>query len=403
MIGSATPRGVSGQRASCVEVWWRPPHLERHVSDYGDSLDDGEAAFKGWISRQLHGDSHFGSRYEVIKPGPKVMKTVMITNYGDKSTGELMKRKLRFRTFEKDKSGSWNFDDPDPKTTWWCENAEIDRLLAFLHSEVTETECYRILDTESPDGIVLTLLHNGDISPETLAEALVRHVDLRQLVTQLAASDKGISAAQAAVVVKRKHLIATLRKMIQDPSTTETDVQRVIQAAHWVFGGRYVGVADRRNLMPLDQHDIPLLGADGTLHIVELKSPNVPKLVRRHRNHWIVGDDVHEAVSQAMNYIRSFDELGASASTNYRNEYGHDYDMRRVFATVVIGHPDHVQETNRNGTVLTERTVCQTIRSYNAHLSRVEVMTYKDLVDAAERALAFEEGTTRAPIPNASG
>lgn len=116
------------------------------MSDYGDSLDDDEAAFKGWISRQLHGDSHFGSRYEVIKPGPKVMKTVMITNYGDKSTGELMKRKLRFRTFEKDKSGSWNFDDPDPKTTWWCENAEIDRLLAFLYSEVTETECYRILD-----------------------------------------------------------------------------------------------------------------------------------------------------------------------------------------------------------------------------------------------------------------
>ena len=362
------------------------------MSDHGGSLSDGEAAFKDWIDRQLHNDSYFGSRYEVIKPGPRAMKTVVMTNYGDKSTGELIRRKLRFRTFERDESGSWNFDNPDSKTTWWCENAEIDRLVAFLHSEIAAAEHYRLVDTESPDGIVLNLLRRGDISPETLAKALVRHGDLRQLVTQLAASDEGISVAQAAVLVKRKHLIATLREMVQNPSTTETDVQRVVQDACWIFGGRYVGVAER-HLMPLDQHDILLLGADGTLHIVELKGPNVPKLVRRHRNHLIVGSDVHEAVSQAMNYIRTFDENGASASTNYRNEYGHDYDMRRVFATVVIGHPDYVRETDKNGSVLTERTISQTIRSYNAHLSRIEVMTYKDLVDTAERALAFEEKT----------
>jgi predicted double-glycine peptidase len=36
-----------------------------------------------------------------------------------------------------------------------------------------------------------------------------------------------------------------------------------------------------------------------------------------------------------------------------------------------------------------------TIRSYNAHLSRVEVRTYKDLIDSAERALNFENESTR--------
>lgn len=34
--------------------------------------------------------------------------------------------------------------------------------------------------------------------------------------------------------------------------------------------------------------------------------------------------------------------------------------------------------------------VVQTIRSYNAHLSRIQVVTYSELLDSAERALQFE-------------
>ena len=33
----------------------------------------------------------------------------------------------------------------------------------------------------------------------------------------------------------------------------------------------------------------------------------------------------------------------------------------------------------------------QTLRSYNAHLSRVQVITYAALLDEAERALVFED------------
>jgi hypothetical protein len=181
-----------------------------------------------------------------------------------------------------------------------------------------------------------------------------------------------------------------LQSVIKDPAKTETDVHRLIEDAYWIFGGRYVGV-EKRNLMSLDEHDILLLGADQTLHIVELKGPNIPQLVRLHRNHWIVGKAVHEAVGQAMNYMRAFDERGATETTYYKNELGREYDMRRVFATVVIGHPTHVRATGKDSKVVHERIIQQTIRSYNAHLSRIEVMTYKDLADTAERALTFED------------
>ena len=49
--------------------------------------------------------------------------------------------------------------------------------------------------------------------------------------------------------------------------------------------------------------------------------------------------------------------------------------------------------------VADERTIQQTIRSYNAHLSRIEVVTYKDLADTAERALAFEDEAMLASLP----
>jgi hypothetical protein len=222
-----------------------------------------------------------------------------------------------------------------------------------------------------------------------LTEALLRFGDEGELASSLAASATGLSAAQAAVIAKRRRLIAALQSLITDPATTETDIQGLIGKAYWIFGGRYVGVA-RRNLMSLDEHDIPLLGADDTLHIVELKGSNISKLVRPHRNHWIVGDDVHEAVGQAMNYIRAFDELGSSQSRYLEDELGQMYDMRRVFATVVMGHPNHVKTTGKDFRVADKRTIQQTIRSYNAHLSRIEVMTYKDLADMAERALTFE-------------
>ncbi len=353
---------------------------------------DAELDFRIWVNRQPQGTGQLGTSGAVIKPGPLVRKTVTRSNYGDDITGEIRKRDLRFRAHERRRDGQpgWDYDEADPKTSWWCENEEIDRLLAFLHTDVAESGRYRVVDTQSPTAALLKLLSSTDVDLEALADALVRHGDVGELVGLLAASDAGLSAAEVAVVARRRELVAQLQQLIQQPGTTETDVQKLIGDAYWMFGGRYVGVAERRNLVPLDEHDIPLLGADGTLHIVELKGPNIPRLVRKHRNHWIVGNEVHEAVSQALNYLRFVDELGASLNTVYRNELGRDYDMSRVFATVVIGHPRHATGAD-------EKRVQQALRAYNAHLSRLEVITYKDLADSAERALAFEEEARRQP------
>jgi hypothetical protein len=117
--------------------------------------------------------------------------------------------------------------------------------------------------------------------------------------------------------------------------------------------------------------------------------------VNVYRNHWIVGPAVHEATAQAMNYLRSLDEHGPGLSTMYRNELGQSYDMSRVFATVVIGHLDHHRphEVPRD-------VVARTLRQYNAGINRVEVITYDQLAETAERALAFEhDSNDNSPPP----
>jgi hypothetical protein len=61
-----------------------------------------------------------------------------------------------------------------------------------------------------------------------------------------------------------------------------------------------------------------------------------------------------------------------------RDELG--LDCRRAFATVVIGHSMHCGDYSRVD-------VSEALRIYNSHLSRIEVVTYEDLLAGAERAL----------------
>lgn len=124
-----------------------------------------------------------------------------------------------------------------------------------------------------------------------------------------------------------------------------------------------------------DQFDVPLVTADGSLHLVELKRADAAPIVRKHHSHWIVGGPVHEAVSQTQNYLRSLDE----DRHRIKSEFG--VDPRRLHATVVIGHID--QENSQ----VPMETIYETLRTYNSHMTRITVMTYDQLVVNARNAL----------------
>lgn len=221
------------------------------------------------------------------------------------------------------------------------------------------------------------------VDPVTFGQMLAGRDDLGKVVLGITSTPEGLSAAEAAVIHHRRRLVSRLRALALADDTNETKMHEALGTNYWIFGGQYTGIA-KRSLMQLDQHDVPLVCADNSLHVVELKGPE-NKIVRKYRGHLIVATEVHEAVSQCMNYIRSFDDMGATLQTVHHNELGLGHDYRRVRATVVIGHQDRGLPDG-----MTREQVDQTIRSYNAHLSRVQVLTWDDLLESAERALTFE-------------
>lgn len=192
----------------------------------------------------------------------------------------------------------------------------------------------------------------------------------------LAADPDGQMILRASQLQQRSARLASLRKVVEDRTATEPDLQQELKGQHWIFGGRFVGEAERRRLVPGSEVDLPLIRGDGSLHIVELKrsmSLQGP-LVKRYRGAWVPTAKVHDAVGQAVNYLVRLDEN----RQQILDEFG--IETRRASAVVLIGHPG-VQPD------VPEREINEAFRTFNTHINRVEVITYKELIDNASRSL----------------
>lgn len=88
---------------------------------------------------------------------------------------------------------------------------------------------------------------------------------------------------------------------------------------------------------------------------------------------------------QAANYLRTADEEALALQTLAAEELGIDIRLRRAFATVVVGHKDHVRADD-----IPDGQLELALRTYNAQLSRVQVVTYDQLIDTALRSLSFD-------------
>jgi hypothetical protein len=182
-------------------------------------------------------------------------------------------------------------------------------------------------------------------SAEALGQDLASRTDVDAVLTGLTSQPSGLIAAEAAVIRRRRALIAELRKLAVKADSTESDMQKILEKRHWIFGGQYTGIAERRDLMPMQQHDIPLVAADLSLTIAELKSPGAALTYRPRKNHLVVSKAVNDAVGQCMNYLRTLDEMGLALRTLHHDEQGLEYDYRRARAIVIIGHPGRPGKT----------------------------------------------------------
>ncbi|MGR6997194.1 hypothetical protein ACU686_02235 [Yinghuangia aomiensis] len=104
----------------------------------------------------------------------------------------------------------------------------------------------------------------------------------------LADADAGL-LAQFLELKARRVALASLRGAIDDPASSENALHACLKNQEWIFGGAYVAELARRQYTPDTILDIPLLRADGSLHVVELKRACIGDLVIRRGGHLMLG------------------------------------------------------------------------------------------------------------------
>ena len=264
--------------------------------------------------------------------------------------------------------------------------ASVEELITYIRQLSVEAKFldappdlpgrYRILRGRAETAVWLERVLQDRVDIEDFAEAARRIVTSPDVLALLVDDKDGQIVFRAAELQRRSAGLATLRTAVKDPAASELDLQRALDGQHWIFGGRFVGQAMKRRLVPGDEIDIPLVRGDGALQIVELKRAMSldHSLVKKHRNAWVPAGEVHDAVGQAVNYLVGLDEN----RQRVRDEFG--IETRRASALVLIGHPALQPQ-------VPEDEINETLRIFNTHLNRVEVLTYKELVDNAERSL----------------
>ncbi|MEU8441277.1 Shedu anti-phage system protein SduA domain-containing protein [Streptomyces microflavus] len=202
----------------------------------------------------------------------------------------------------------------------------------------------------------------------------------------LADADAGLLAQLLELKARRVGLDA-LRAVVDDGTSSESALHARLKNQEWIFGGAYVAELARRQYTADTILDIPLLRGDGCLHVVELKRANIKDLVIRRSGHLMLGAAAHHAVSQAQNYLRTMDESREAILAD------HGVDTRRASATIVIGHPRFVSGG------ITPKEIAETLRTYNTHAARIEVITYETLLESAARMLALASAQQDADQP----
>ncbi len=264
--------------------------------------------------------------------------------------------------------GGFDFDAP-PEFKFYLENEQIQVLKAFLEGQFLVDGYYIRTDSKEMAQQV------ADMSAENLGDVLAAISDKQHLVEAIQASGHADFLVDYVTNEKKRVEIGHLETAVWDKDSHEGVFQKLLERNPWMFGGQYVAARRERSFVLGDQYDVPLVTADGSLHLIELKKAHVTPLIREHRKHLMVSGEVHAAVSQTQNYLRSLDEVRDRVQV----EFG--INARRVHATVVIGHIDHTNDS------MPPDKVYETLRTYNSYMSRIAVMTYDQLITNARNAL----------------
>lgn len=298
--------------------------------------------------------------------------------YGKDDDGNIkdVPSSIKLGTYARKYSGGYRFERPVQQ--WNGYGNDIQLLATILKDKLPQAGTYQLLSGDEEANRLAKRILDGDVPVESasqIIDALINNPEAEEMLSKNPASK--ILADQINLFRQRK-LVDKLEEVVLNPLSSEQDIQNVLENDWWVFGGKFIEKSKRRSLVIMNELDIPLIRHDGSLHIIELKKANISNLITSHRSHNVVGTDISKSAGQVMNYLVGLDEDRGNIYANLK------IDVRRASATIVVGHPVFMPEVD-------DEHIRETIRVYNSHLTRIQVITYEDLIAGIRNSLTLNE------------
>jgi hypothetical protein len=257
---------------------------------------------------------------------------------------------------------------------WSAEQGEIVRLRRLLSQAEQQSRQRQVREERRAYEPLIRGLSGADEDTlRSVVTAVARNPQAIKALGDLAIAGQLSNLIEYARQVKG---LAALKEVVAQAASQARDLHRVLLHEWWTLGGRYVAAELRMTIPGLDDLDLPVRRYDNVLHVVKLRAANVPDLVVRRGSQHVVGPEVHDAVAEAMNSLRDLDRGSDIIAKNL------SIDCQRAFATVVIGDPRYLSPDG-------QEAAARCMRAYNSHLSRIEVITWDDLIGGAELVLAM--------------
>jgi hypothetical protein len=334
--------------------------------------------------------------------GDRVSKVATLKEILVGATGEHHHWSLNIASYKRLKIG-WFVQKERSVTIEDNQGGSLQKLLDFLQSSMggalpDESGEYRVLSAEAAQGVenLLELANEAsDQSKVDLLEVILRsdaigRVGTEQLVAVLESTPTEViqNLATATRLIEYQRALDEFKQLVSDCCDNETTIQKHLEANPWLFGSEYSVLLDRRKWTRDHSLDFMLRRTtDGYLEIIEIKTPFSDPILRYDKSHdsYYPSSKLSIVQGQVGRYISEVKRKRDSIRAEDKE------DPLEIRARVVIG---------RDGNEAHQHA----LRSHNAQLHSIEVLTFDQLVRIGERTLeVFREeaksGATEAPRP----
>lgn len=322
----------------------------------------------------------------ILKEGPRAFKVATLMEVINPKTKVFHHYTLKIDHIDKQKAG-WFYRSERSVRLEGKDPDEIEKLYLFLHAICEDglgqgpgkLHIVTSSDYEKLENILESIPNIADTDKLQLVGNILSQLDginanFSTFVDAFRGSNKEIliHISTASRLVQYSSALEKLKELVANSSTSESAFQAHLQEHPWMFGSEYSELLPRRTWTRDDRLDYMLRKTvDDYLEIVEIKTAFRDALFIHDSSHnsYYPSSKLSPVLGQVTRYIeeieRNRDQILAKDG----------FDTLKIRARVIVG---------RDGSKEHQAA----LRNFNAHLHRIEIITFDQLIRIAEKVLS---------------